>query len=151
MKEGLFIKGEALIQRVRDGKIIDSEHIKNLVVNTGKERVAKLIGGISSTTFDSIGIGTGTTAPSASDTSLETEAKRLACDSGSPAYEADYKVTFEKTFTFGSAESYAITEAGVFDGVGSGATMLDRLTFTAKNVDSDTDLYVKITITVSTP
>ena len=81
---------------------------------------------------------------------LETEVSRAQADNSGGSYEANYKCIFEKTFTFGSGESYSITEAGVFDGATeTGSTMLDRFTFTSKSVDSDTDLYIKVTITVS--
>jgi len=147
MKEGLKLRGDVIIEsRRKDGTVVAREELKNLVVNVGKERVAKLINGLSSTGFDVIGIGTGTTSPSASDTDLETEVSKA---SASVSYESGYKAVFEKTFTFGSGVSHNITEAGVFDAIGSGGTMLDRFTFTAKAVDADTDIYVKVTITVS--
>lgn len=146
-KHILKLKGNVVIEsRKKDGTVIDREELKNLVVNVGKERVAKLINGISSTAFDVIGIGTGTTGASASDTDLESEVSKA---SASVSYESGYKAVFEKTFTFGSGVSYDITEAGVFDAIGSGGTMLDRFTFSAKAVDADTDIYIKVTITVS--
>lgn len=151
METKLVLKGEAIIERREKftGKVLEREKVHNLIVNTGKERVAKLIGNTESSlsAFGYIAIGTGSTAPNASDTSLETEVTRA---SGSPSYEASYKCIFEKTFEFGSGESYSITEAGVSDGASeTGSTLLDRFTFSAKAVDADTDLYVKITITVS--
>ena len=147
MKEGLKLRGDVIIEsRRKDGSVVERQELKNLIVNVGKERVAKLINGVSSTAMSVIGIGIGTTSPSASDTDLETEVSKA---SASVSYEAGYKAVFEKTFTFGSGISYNITEAGVFDAIGSGGTMLDRFTFTAKAVDSDTDLYIKVTITVS--
>jgi len=147
MKSKLVLKGEAIIELRRDGKVIDKEHVKNLIVNAGKERVAKLLNGESSTEFGYLAIGTGTTSPTAGDTALETEVARASATKG---YEANYKATWEKTFSFGSGEEYDITEAGVSDSATeSGATLLDRLTFSAKSVDSETELYVKITITVA--
>lgn len=147
MKEGLKLRGEVLIERrAKDGKVLDREVIKNLIVNSGKQAIAQ---GTGLTAFSYIGIGTDNTGALATDTELGTQVARESCQSGSPAYEADYKATFEKTFTFGSGESYSIVEAGLFDASGSGGTMFDRLTFTAKSVDADTDLYVKITVTVS--
>ena len=148
MRDKLMLKGDVVLElRKKDGSVVDREELKNLIVNTGKERVARLIGNVGSGigAFTHIAIGEGTTAPAVGDTALQTERER---ESATVAYEADYKCTFEKTFTFGSGVSYAITEAGLLDQA-SGGTMLDRFTFSAKNVDSDTDLYVKITITVS--
>lgn len=150
MNEGLKLIGTAVIERrAKDGTVIDSEMVKNLIVNTGKEIVAKLIGELESGLggFSAVALGTGTTGAVAGDTSLETEVARA---SATKAYEANYKATFEHTFDFGSGESYSITEAGIFDSaIESGSTMLDRFVFTAKEVDVDTDLYIKITITVS--
>jgi ribosomal protein S17 len=147
MNDKLMLRGNAIIERrKKDGTVIDREIIKNLIVNVGKERVAKLINKISATGFDAIAIGTGTNSAQASDTTLQTETTRA---SATKSYVANYKAVFEKTFEFGSGEDYDITEAGIFDSaVASGSTMLDRFTFTAKSVDADTDLYVKITITV---
>jgi len=151
MKDGIKLTGDVIIERRRkDGSVIDREEIKNLIVNSGKERVAKLIAegvGTGLTGFSYIAIGTGVTGVLVTDTSLETEVER---ESATVGYEASYKATFEKTFVFGTGDSYAITEAGVGDSASStGDTLLDRFVFTAKNVDIDTDLYVKITITVA--
>lgn len=139
---------EIIIERRRkDGTVIDREILHNLIVNDGKERVAKLIGGISSDNYTHIAIGTGTTSALVTDSALETEYTRAAA---TIAYEASYKVKFEKTFSFGSGVSENITEAGVTDdAVVSGSVLLDRFVFSAKAVDGDTDLYIKITITVS--
>jgi len=148
MKDSFKLRGDVLIERRKsDGTVINSEKIKNLIVNVGKERVARLICGDGSgiNAFTHIAIGEGTNAPAVGDTTLQTEQER---ESATVAYESSYKATFEKTFTFGSGVSYAITEAGVFDEA-AGGVMLDRFTFTAKNVDSDTDLFIKVTITVS--
>lgn len=147
-KEGFKLKGQAIIERrTKDGRTIDQEIVDNLIVNDGLERVSKLIAGISSDYYTHIAIGTGITAATNSDSSLETEYIREAA---SIAYEADYKVVFDKTFTFGSGVSENITEAGlVDDAVVSGSVLLDRFVFSAKAVDGDIDLYIKITITIS--
>lgn len=127
------------------GKILQEETIENLIVNTGLERVAKFLNGISSTYFRAIAVGTGTTGALVGNTALETEVTRATA---SLSYEASYKAKFEYTFSFGG--SYAITEAGLFDSATvSGSTMLNRLTFTAKNVSAVIDLIVTATITVS--
>lgn len=147
MKDRITLKGDVVLELRRNGKVIEREELHNLIVNDGKERVAKLLNGISAATFGFIGIGTGTTAPTTGDTTLETEITRADT---TESYESGYKAVFEKTFSFGSGEVYDITEAGVFDQLTpSGSTMLDRFTFSPKSVDSDIDLYVKITITVN--
>lgn len=148
MQDSIKLIGNVILERrTKDGEVIDREELKNLVVNAGKEVIAKLINGVSSQAFTAIGIGEGSTSPVVGDTALESEVER---EVATKAYEASYKATFEKTFEFGSGVSYSITEAGVFDSaVASGSLMLDRFTFAVKAVDADTDLYVKVTITVA--
>lgn len=148
MKDVLKFRGDAVIElRKKDGTVIEREEVENLIVNTGKERVAKLINGVDTTIFTAIAIGTGNTSPSASDTALQTEVTRATA---TKTYVADYKARFTYTFTFGSGESYSITEAGVFDNaIASGSVMLDRFTFAPKSVDADTDLNITVTLTVS--
>ena len=151
MKEGFKLRGDVVLELRKDGKVIEREELKNLIVNTGKERVAKLLSqGVGGTAFGYLAIGTGTTSPTTSDTGLETEVSRGIADNSGGSYEANYKAVFEKTFTFSSGESYNITEAALSDSASaSGETILDRFTFAAKSVDADTDLFVKVTITVS--
>jgi hypothetical protein len=128
-------------------KIISREEKTNLIVNDGLERVAKLLNGVSSTYFRAIAIGTGTTAPTNSDTELEIEFTRSLA---TLSYEASYKTKFTHTFTFGSGVTEDITEAGLFDSdIASGSTMLARTTFSAKSVSSDIELIVTATITAS--
>lgn len=136
--------GTGYFELMQDGKVIDSWTINNTIVNDGLERAIKLLGGLSSTPFEYIGIGEGTTSSTDNDTALETEQARLEADI---SYEADNKTVFEKTFSFASGISFAITEVGLFDSLtASGSTMFDRLVFSAKNVSASITLYVKITI-----
>ena len=152
MNEGLKLRGDVLIERrTKDGKVLDREELKNLIVTTGKSRVRDLLGeGIGATGitgFGYIAIGTGTASPVVGDTALETEVERASATVSAVSTD---QVTFEKTFSFGSGVSYNITEAGVGDSATeTGDTLLDRFTFSIKAVDADTDLYVKVTITVS--
>jgi len=150
MKDNFKLQGEVVIElRTKEGITLNREVKKNTIVNVGKEYVAKLLGDTESglTPFVAIGIGTGTTAPTTGDTSLETEVKREVI---SGVYEASYKFKMEKTFNFGSGEAYDITEAGIFNSaIESGSNMLNRVTFDPRSVDVDNDFYIKITITIS--
>ena len=149
MKESLKLKGHGYFERRRkDGSKIDSWEVDNLIVTAGKVQVAKLLNGIDATYFDTIAIGEGETADVAvvGDTALKSEVVRSVA---TLTYEATAKAIFEYTFSFGTAEEYAITEAGIFNSQSAGGDMLDRFVFAEKNVDIDTDLYVKISITCS--
>jgi hypothetical protein len=147
MKKDKFkLKGIWTIERrKKDGTVIDSETIKNVIVADGLERVARLIGGISTTPFSHIAVGTDDTAALVTDTELNVEVSRSEANT---SYEADYKAIFDKIISFG--EEFTLNEAGLFDsGTASGSTMLNRVVFADKVVSDVIDLYIKITITVS--
>jgi hypothetical protein len=127
------------------GEVLDTEVIHNIIVNTGKEQIAKLLNGVSSTYMRAIAVGTGTTGALVGDTTLETEVTRAVA---TLSYEANYKAKFVYTFTFGS--NYAITEAGIFDSATvSGSVMLNRTTFSAKNVSATVQLIATVKIEVA--
>lgn len=142
-KEGLGVKGiwEISTFDVKTGRIKEKEVKENMIVNTGLERLAKLLNGVSTVYFDYIAIGSGNTDPAETDTTLESELSRLQADT---SYESDYKSVLEKTFLFTSAQ--VIREAGCFS---SDDIMLNRVTFSDKNVDENTGLHIKFWITVS--
>jgi len=152
MSGKLKILDHITVERIekKTGKVLSKIDLHNLVTNAGKARVAQLIGGLSANVFDYIAIGEGasggTTDPTVNDTALESEVARESATITEPETK---KVKFEKTFTFGSGEAYTITESGVFDGTGSGTTMLDRFKFDGQAVDDETNLKITITITVA--
>lgn len=150
MSGGIVLKGKFIVEVLNNkGIVVDREEGSNLIVNGGLEELAKLA---KIADFKYIGVGTGTDAPANADTELQTEVVRELDNLNGGEYETSYKRKFEKVFSFGSGESYAITEAGLFDSLtASGSIMFDRLTFSAKNVDVDNSLRVTITITVSRP
>ncbi len=118
----------------------------NTIVDDGLERVAKLLNGVLTTPFTVLGIGTGSTAVTTSDTELETEIVR---ETSTNTFEAPFKAKFEHTFVFGSGESHTITEAGIFDStLISGSTMFNRTVFTGIDVNTDIDLITTAIITV---
>jgi len=146
----LILKGHGYFERrKKDGTKIDSWETDNTIVTTGKVQVAKLLNGVDTTYFDTIAIGEGETGDAVvvGDTALKSEVVRALA---SLTYVATAKAVFEKTFEFETEEEYAITEAGIFNSQSVGGDMLDRFVFVAKNVNISTNLYVKITITVST-
>lgn len=147
MNDTLKLKGHGYFERRRkDGTVIDSWECDNTIVTAGLVQAAKILNGVSVAVFDTIAVGEGTTGVVVGNTALETERKRALATT---SYLATGKAVFEKTFDFASGEDYDITEAGVLNNESAGGEMLDRFVFTAKAVDVDTDLYVKITITIA--
>lgn len=121
-----------------------------MITNAGMAEVAGLIGTDTQgdvTAFDYIAIGTGTTAPSASDTTLASEQQRAAATGTrvTTTVTNDTLQLVKDAFTFSG--SYAITEVGVFN-ASTGGTMLSRSTFSAVNVTSNDTLKVTVKIQV---
>ena len=106
-----------------------------------------LIGDTGATAFGYIAIGTGTTAPSASYTALETETHRASTTTSlTTTNVTNDTAQLEATFNFTS--SYAITESGIFNDATAG-DMLASQTFSALNVANGDSLTVTWKITVS--
>lgn len=123
-----------------------TKHNRNLVPTAGKAAVASRINGAGAeAVFDKIGWGTGTTAPAAGDTALQTEvttsggaASGVHVVSAATASRVTTTVTNDTAQLVGTvtaAGTIAITESGVFNASTNG-TMLARQTFTAINVVS---------------
>lgn len=133
------------VVRDRDGNVRERRRVSNLVVNTGKAAVAGLINGVVTNFFEHIAIGTGTTAPAAGNTALETE---ISTNGGQRASGTTSRVTTDTTddtaqvvVTYNFTGSFAVTESGLFDAISSG-TMLARQTFAAINVANGDSLQV---------
>lgn len=120
------------------GHFSDKLTISNLVVNAGLAGAAgRLNGSGAPAAFTYIALGSGTTAATSADTSLETE---ITTYGGERAAATASLVTttvsndtaqLQKTFSFTGILS--ITESGVFNAA-SGPTMLARQVFSAINV-----------------
>jgi len=124
------------------------------LVNAGLTALAKLANGTDSVNnFTYIALGSGTTAEANDQTALVTE---ITTNGGARAaatcdYEADYKATWAKTFSFSG--DLAINECGIFNDDGDPAgTMLMRHKFSAtKNVGDGDSLQLTLKMTVARP
>ena len=118
----------------------------NLITTKGKEIAADQIGGTTTAPVTAIAIGTGTTAPAAGNTALETEITTNGGQRGAATVTNVTTTTtndteqWVKTFTF--TGSFAVTEEGLFDNNTSGGNMLARNTFSAINVVSGDSLQI---------
>jgi len=125
----------------------------NLVVDVGLDEMANAVfgvGGVGSTNFDFIEIGIGTTAPTATDTTIETSAcariQDVAPDVNS-ATSGETSVSVISSFD-GATCTGAITEAGIFNLISAGQ-MLARSTFGSVSITSGDTLNVNYTITIT--
>lgn len=145
LQENLKMKGElSIVVRDFDGKIKQTLHVPNLVVTAGKVYIASRMVGTSSTVMSHMSIGTGTATPIAGDTTLGTEAGRVALSTFTASSNA---VTGTATFPAGTGTG-AITEAGIFNASSSG-TMLCRTTFPVVNKAAGDSIAITWVITVS--
>lgn len=141
-----------MILRDKSGNIKSEDRFDDLIVNKGKEMMAKLLIGVSINPFDYIQIGEGSTAPTLTDIALEDQTNKTLYENGENQatciYEADYKAKLSATFVF--SDSVSITESGVFDGLLSGPpNMLCRQVFSSREAETGDTAEIVWTITMS--
>jgi hypothetical protein len=144
-EENLKVTGKVTIQVINSGKVVNSINIDNLVVNSGRDWIAGLIGGTAGT-MTHMAVGDGVTGESLTDTALDPTATELARVTITPS-TLNNTTTFVATFVAGVATG-AITEAGIFDAASAG-NMLSRTTFDVVNIGSSDSMSITWTITVS--
>jgi hypothetical protein len=142
MQDTLEMRGELEIILTREDGTQQRGVHKNLIVQTGHNFVASAILAAQTPAFGYFGIGTGTTAPAAGDTQLQTQVARLAFTNSSASANV---VSISTTFPAGTGTG-AITEAGLFT-ASSGGTMFSRTTFAAYNKGAGDSLTINWTIT----
>lgn len=125
----------------------------NLVVDVGLDEMAQAtfgVGGVGTTNFDFIEIGTGAVAPTATDVALGASAcariQDVAPDVNS-ATSGETSVSVISSFD-GATCAGAITEAGIFNAI-SANQMLARSTFGSVTISAGDTLNVNYTITIT--
>lgn len=148
INDTLKVTGAVSIQLLdKDGNVIDTRSIPNLVVSAGKTFIASSM--LKTTTNSPVAmthmaVGTNNTAPAAGDTALGGEAGRVALASATSSANV---VTYTATFPAGTGTG-ALVEAGIFNASSSG-TMLCRTTFAVVNKGAADAMSITWTITVS--
>ena len=157
-QEGAKLKGFIVIDHFdNSGNLIESVETPNALTNVGFAEVAGLINSDQSgshTAFDYIAVGTGTTAATATDTTLVTEETEngltRASGTGTRVTENVANDTSQILKSFSCSGSVAVTESGVFNETGTDAgIMLCRQTFSAINVADGDTLQITWKITVA--
>jgi len=120
------------------------KEIDNVVVSDGKGYVASRMKDATATAMSHMAIGTDSTAASASDAALGSEAGRVSLTSTTvTSNEVEYVATFGAGTGTG-----AITEAGILNASSSG-TLLCRTVFSVVNKGSSDSMTITWTVTVS--
>lgn len=124
MKDNLVIKGRLSYQLIdQDGVLKEEYEGPNLVVTTGLNFLAALLGGSAPTLMSHMAVGTSSTAPAPAQTALLGEIGRVALSSTGPS---GANVIYQATFPPGTGTG-TIAEAGLFNS-NAGGTMLSRST-----------------------
>ena len=140
MNETISLVGEVEL-KLNDVVVVSK---KNLIVQVGKNFLANAVISSSTTPFNAIAIGSGTTAAALADTALQTETLRTSFDS---ATIANNVITLVKNYLPGVATG-SISEAGIFNNAISGGTMLSHIVFTTIGKQDQDRLLLTRTITV---
>ena len=125
----------------------------NLIVDQGLDEMAEAIfgaGGVGTTLFDYLEIGTDATAPSAGQTALVASACARVQDASpdvNSAISGETHVSVISSFV-GATCAGGIQEAGIFNGL-AGGQMLARSTFGVVTIASGDTLNVNYTITLT--
>mgnify|MGYP001626670600 FL=1 len=145
IQDSIKVTGELKITVTNpNGNVTQETVIPNLVVTSGKDYIAERMKDATTTAMSHMAIGTGSTAAAAGDTTLGTEAGRVALTSTTVTANA---VAYVATFGAGTG-SGAITEAGLFNASSSG-DMLCRTVFSVINKGAADTLGITWTVTVN--
>jgi hypothetical protein len=128
-----------------DGQVKHEETVHNLIVTAGRDAIVNRLASSPGTAVPThMAIGTGTTAPVAGNTTLETELDRNALTSNTASANV---LTMVGDWAAGDGTG-TITEAGVFSAVTAG-TMFSRATFSAVAKGAGDTLAITWTFTLS--
>jgi len=118
-----------------------------MIVDAGLNVVRDWLSGDSPTLWSHIALGdqVSPTAPTPSDTALESEQYRDALTKSAPQSK---KVEYSMTLTTAQGNGYTYTEVGAFNDPAAG-TMFNRQTFTGVAKTASIEMRIKITTTLS--
>ena len=145
MEDFIKAKGELdIILKDVDGNIKQHLRVPNLVVDVGKNFITSRMIGTSSPVMSHMAVGTDTTAPVSTNTTLGKEIARVALSSATATANT---IAYSATFPVGTGTG-SITEAGIFNAASSG-TLLCRTTFAVVNKAPADVLIINWSITIN--
>ena len=133
-----------IVLRDQNGNVKDQRKVNNLVVDTGLAYIADRMADAAESAMSHMAVGTGSTAAASGDTTLETEAGRVALTSTTQTNE---DVVYVATFSAGTATG-ALTEAGILNAA-SGGTLLCRTVFSTVNKGASDSLQITRTVSMA--
>lgn len=127
----------------KEGQVLEELSNHNLVVSSGKTFIASRIASNTSPIMNYIAIGSGSTAPNVSNTSLFIETGRIGAVSQSINNTVRFTCTFPESIGTG-----AITEAGIFNASSNGI-MLCRTVFPSITKGAEDTMAIVWTLTIN--
>lgn len=127
--------------RGADGALKDRRELHNMVVTAGKNKLLAATGAETISQFGFVAVGTGTAAPTLTDTALGAQTARTA---GALTNPTPAQLQLVASFAAGAAVG-AITESALLDAA-TGGTMLARQTFAPVNVGASDTLAITWTL-----
>lgn len=150
ISETLKANGQLTIELRDEAGNIKQTETTNLVVNTGFAFITSRMTGTSSAVMSHMGIGSGTTAASGTQTALVTPlGSRVALSSTTRVSTnvTNDAVQFVASFPAGTGTG-AVTEAGLFNAV-TGGDMLARTVFPVINKGANDSMTITWKVTIS--
>jgi hypothetical protein len=123
---------------------VERVNMHNLVVDTGKQLIAKYVTDVAADPITHMAVGTGSTAAAAGQTALTTEAGRVALSTKTASGAV---MSFVGIYPPGTATG-SLVEAGLFTAASAG-TMLCRSVFSAITKGADDTVSITWSITVT--
>lgn len=131
------------------GKELSRTKVENTVVTAGRRWVLQQINSVDMNTNQAIrymGVGTSTTAPATSDTTLGSEASRIAVNSFTTSNLTSNPPSWRAEASWATNEANTtLGEVGIFV-TNSGGTMLGRATFSTINKTTSNTLAISYTV-----
>lgn len=143
MQDTIKLRGEFILKLIRDGKVVQEVKKSNTITKTGLAEITNHLGNISSpVAFSYLAVGTGTTAATSDDTTLEAEITDSGLERASATVTQETTTSTNDTLQlvkqWTASGSKAVTEIGAFNASSSGV-MLGRQVFSVINtVSGDT-------------
>jgi hypothetical protein len=141
---------EIALHNAETGEELERVKVFNTVVTSGRSYVLSMIQSTApaTATFNSIAVGTSTTAPTTGDTLLGSEALRIAIASWVTTGLTANPPSWQAQCTFATNQANTtLGEAGIFNQAGSNVqTMLSHVTFATINKTTSNTLAISYTI-----
>tara|TARA_R110000823_G_C15944396_1_gene500777 strand:+ start:3662 stop:4108 length:447 start_codon:yes stop_codon:yes gene_type:complete len=145
LQDSLKLKGRVgIVLNDKDGNVIDTQHVENLVVNDGLNFICSRMKDTTQDAMSNMAVGSNATAVAGGDTTLGTELARVTLTSTTVSTNT---IEYVATFPAGTGTG-ALVEAGIFNAASAG-DMLCHVTYAVINKAAADSMTITWTITLT--